>query len=67
MKKEKKQLRELSDEDLKKVIGGYVKFGNGDDLVQIYAPGNGCPDGLVESTDAFGTIACFPPTNVPPL
>ena len=67
MKQQKKQFKELSDEDLENVIGGYVEFGDGDDLVQIYIPGNGCPNGLVESTDAFGTIVCIPPINVPPL
>lgn len=56
MKKEKKQLRELSEDDLKKVTGGYVQFVeiDDDDLVDInpdlpiVPPVDGkCPEGYV--------------------
>lgn len=66
MKKEKKQLRELSDEDLKKVIGGYVQFVeiDDDDLVDInptlpiVPPVDGtCPGGYVLVT-IFGSPQC---------
>ena len=68
MKKEKKQLRELSDEDLKKVIGGYVQFveiDDGDlidinpDLPQIEVP-LFCQPGTMQSTDEKGNAVCVP-------
>ena len=69
MKKEKKQLRELSEEDLKKVTGGYVKFGaNDDELIDInptlptlpiVPPVDGtCPEGYVLVT-TFGSSQCY--------
>ena len=66
MKKEKKQLRELSDEDLKKVIGGYVQFVEIDDdklvdinpTLPIVPPVDGkCPEGYVLVT-IFGSSQC---------
>ena len=70
MKKEKKQLRELSEEELKKVIGGYVQFqkiGDGDlidnlnpDLPVVVIPlfGGSCPPGTKQSTDEKGNAVC---------
>ena len=68
MKKEKKQLRELSEDDLKKVTGGYVQFVEPDegDLIDItptlpiVPPVDGtCPEGYVLVTDEFGSSLCY--------
>ncbi|MBQ0097052.1 MAG: hypothetical protein KBS53_05315 [Bacteroidales bacterium] len=66
MKKEKKQLRELSEEDLKKVTGGDVQFAEIDDgdlidinpTLPIVFPVDGtCPEGYVLVTH-FGSSEC---------
>lgn len=66
MKKEKKQLRELSEDDLKKVTGGYVQFkeledGDLEDIIPdlpIVPPVDGkCPEGYVLVT-IFGSSQC---------
>ena len=67
MKKEKKQLRELSEDDLKKVTGGYVQFVNIDDgdliditpTLPIVPPvGGTCPEGYVFVTTSLGSSEC---------
>ena len=67
MKKEKKQLRELSEEDLKKVTGGYVQFAEIDDgdliditpTLPIVFPVDGtCPEGYVLVTTVGSSLCC---------
>lgn len=68
MKKEKKQLRELSEDDLKKVTGGgYIQLIDFDNMQLRDNPGlpqnignDLCPNGQVASTDENGNFVCVP-------
>ena len=58
MAKEKKQFRELSEEDLKQVAGGgYIQLIEFDDMLGNSLP---CQPGYVQTTDANGHNICVP-------